>query len=348
MKMKNTVLIGILISLLSSFLSVLVGCKQVNKKSSKPLIGLSMDTYESERWEKDKKFFLERLSDLDADVIVKTPMGDDHNQLEQVNEMLNAGIDVLVILPVDSRTSTVIVEAAHKKGVKVIAYDRLIQYADVDLYLSFDNFKVGELQATYIANVVPKGQFAILGGSIHDNNSYMFKKGQMSILKPLADSGHIDIVFDDWATMWSVEEGKRLAQTAITQYPQLDAIIASNDDLAEGAITALAEKNLTGKVAVCGQDASLAACRRILAGIQTMTVYKPVKNLAHLAAELAVKFASKEDVTQEYSFVNNGKIDVPSILLEPITVDKTNLHETVVFDGFITPFELEGKKEGVQ
>jgi len=307
-------------------------------------VGVSMDTHESERWQKDKMFLLEKLREQNATIIVSEPNGDDHLQLEQVNKMIIQGIQVLIIVPVNSRTATVIVETAHRKGVKVIAYDRLIQYAHVDLHVSFDNEKVGELQASYLLREVPQGRYAVLGGSIYDNNSYYFKKGQMNILKPAANKGEIDIVFDDWAQSWTIEEGKRLCETVLASTPSVDAIVAPNDDVAEGVLAILASRDLIGKVAVSGQDATLKACRRVLNGTQAMTIYKPVKRLAEITAEVAFKLYMQEPIQEVNAHIHNGLIDVPSILLEPVAVDEANIYQTVVYDGFITPAELDGKQ----
>ncbi|MCS7005111.1 MAG: substrate-binding domain-containing protein [Cytophagales bacterium] len=334
--MNYTIKVAIILLLLGS-------CSENNHSVQKKrfVVGVSIDTKGSERWQKDKMFLIEKLHERGAEIVVDEPQGDDHLQLEQVNEMIAKGIHILIIVPVNSRTATVIVENAHRHNVKVIAYDRLIQYAHVDIHVSFDNEKVGELQALYLLREVPKGRYAIIGGAIHDNNSYHLKKGQMKILKPLADKGEIDIVFDDWAQSWTSEEGKRLCELSLSLSPSIDAIVAPNDDIAEGVLSALATHDLIGKVAVSGQDATLKACKRVLNGTQTMTVYKPIKNLAEVAAEVAYKLHFQEPIYEINAQIHNGLIEVPSILLEPIGVDESNIYQTVVYDGFITPSELE-------
>jgi D-xylose transport system substrate-binding protein len=163
----------------------------------------------------------------------------------------------------------------------------------------------------------------------------MFRQGQMNVLKPLVDKGDIKIVADQWANDWLPVEALKITENALTKNNnQIDAVVVSNDGMAGGVVQALNEQNLAGKVLVSGQDADLAACQRIVAGTQSMTVYKPIKKLAEKAVELAIALAQKQPVTDKTTMVNNGKKDVSSVLLEPIEVDKDNLDNTVIADGF--------------
>ena len=149
------------------------------------------------------------------------------------------------------------------------------------------------------------------------------------------DKGDIKVATDQWAKDWQPVEALKIMENALTRnHNQVDAVVVSNDGTAGGAIQALGEQKLLGKVLVTGQDADLAACQRIVEGSQTMTVYKPIEALATKAAELAIKVAKKEAVTEPTKPVNNGRKDVPSILLEPIQVDKANLDATVIKDGY--------------
>jgi D-xylose transport system substrate-binding protein len=180
------------------------------------------------------------------------------------------------------------VELAHREGVPVLAYDRLITGSDLDLYMTFDNVRVGELQARYLVeqlgNAGEKKRLLRIYGSPTDNNARLFKQGQDNILEPLIASGVLEVVHEDWAQDWKPENAKRIANAALTKGGGLDAILASNDGTAGGAIQALAEEGLAGKVLVTGQDAELAACQRIIAGTQSMTIYKPLSRLANQAA----------------------------------------------------------------
>jgi D-xylose transport system substrate-binding protein len=190
------------------------------------------------------------------------------------------------------------------------------------------------MQAKYLVEKAPKGNYILIGGAPTDNNAKMFRAGQMRVLQPLIDRGDIKIVADQWARDWLAEEALKHTENALTMNKnEVAAVVASNDGTAGGVVQALNTQNLSGKVFVSGQDADLAALQRIVEGTQTMTVYKPVSILANRAAEAAVALAKKQKV-EAAGKVNNGKIDVPSILLEPISVDKSNLDATVIKDGY--------------
>ena len=303
-------------------------------KSGKIRIGLSMDTLKEERWQKDRDIFVKKAEELGAEVLVQAADGKDETQVKQAESLLTQGIDVLVVIPHNAEVAATIVEAAKRKNVPVISYDRLIKNSDVDLYISFDNEKVGSMQAQYLVERAPKGNYVLIGGAPTDNNAKMFRDGQMRVLQPLVDKGDIKIVADQWARDWLAEEALKHTENALTMNNNdVAAVVASNDATAGGAIQALITKKLNGKVLVSGQDADLAGLQRIVDGSQSMTVYKPVTLLANRAAEAAVALAKKEKVDAP-SKVNNGKTDVPSILLEPISVDKNNLDATVIKDGF--------------
>jgi D-xylose transport system substrate-binding protein len=298
-------------------------------------IGFSMDTLKEERWQRDRDLVVAKGKELGAEVLVQAANGNDALQNSQAENLLTQGVDVLLVAPHNGKTAAIIVESAHKAGVPVIAYDRIINDSDLDLYISFDNVRVGELQADYIVKRAPKGAYVLIGGAPTDYNAVLFRKGQMNIIQPLVDKGDIKIVSDQWAKDWQAVEALKIMENALTRSGnKVDAVVASNDGVGGGAIQALAEQRLAGKVPVSGQDAELAACQRIVAGTQSMTVYKPIKLLATKAAEVAVMLAKKQPVTDPTKPVNNGKKDVPSILLEPIQVDKDNMVKTVIADGY--------------
>ena len=298
-------------------------------------IGFSMDTLKEERWHRDRDLLVKRAGELGADVLIQAANGNDALQNSQAENMLTQGVDVLLVAPHNGKSAAVIVEAAHKAGVPVIAYDRLINDADVDLYMSFDNERVGQMQAEYLVQRRPKGNYVVIGGAPTDNNAHLYHKGQMKVLDPLIKRGDIRIVADQWVRDWLAVEALKIMENALTRTAnRVDAVVAANDGVAGGAIQALTEQNLAGKTLVSGQDAELSACQRIAAGTQSMTVYKPIQRLAYKAAEVAVKLARKQPHGETTRGVSNGKLDVPSILLEPIAVDKDNLVSTVIADGY--------------
>ncbi len=297
-------------------------------------IGLSFDTLKEERWQHDRDLFVARAKELGAEVIYLSADSNDDVQNKQVENLLTQGISVLVIVPHNAEVSGAAVNSAKNLGVPVLSYDRLVKESQPDLYVSFDNIKVGELQAEYLLARAPKGNYILIGGAPTDNNAKLFREGQMNILNPAIARGDIKIVADQWARDWQPNEALKHTENALTQANNdVKAVVASNDGTAGGAIQALQEQRLTGKVFVSGQDAELAALQRIVAGTQSMTVYKPISKLAVRAAEAAVALARREKLETNGS-VNNGKTDVPSILLEPIVVDKSNIDSTVIADGY--------------
>jgi len=298
-------------------------------------IGMSFDSLQLERWQHDRDAFVARAKELGAEVSVQSADGQDSVQVRQCENLLTSGVDVLVIVPHNGEVMASAVNSAKAQGIPVLSYDRLVRNSDVDLYISFDNKRVGELQAKYLFDHAPKGNYILIGGSPTDNNAHMVRDGQMQVLKPAVDSGEIKIVADQWAKDWLPSEALRHTENALTQANNnVVAVVTSNDSTAGGAIQALTEQKLAGKVLVSGQDADLAAAQRIADGTQSMTVYKPIVPLATRAAEAAVALAKKDRVETNET-VNNGKKDVPAILLQPIVVDRDNLASTVIKDGFL-------------
>lgn len=306
-------------------------------------IGFSMDTLKEERWQRDKQLVEERAKEVGAILDVQVANGDDAVQTKQADNMLTKGVDVLIVAPHNGEIAASIVEAAHRKGVPVIAYDRLIRNADVDLYISHQVEKIGEMQAGYAIKHVPKGNYVLIGGSPTDYNAILLRKGQMNVLKPAVDRKDIKIISDQFAREWKAEEALRLTEDALTRTRnKIDAIVASNDGTAGGAISALEAAGLAGKVLVTGQDAQKDAVQRIVAGTQTMTIYKPIQPLAFGAVDAAINLAKKEPVTASDK-INNGKKDVPAILIPPIAVDKSNVDSTIIKDGYHTHQEIYGR-----
>jgi D-xylose transport system substrate-binding protein len=309
------------------------GIVEDKKDSEDIVIGFALADLLTERWQTDKALFTERAEQLGASVITVSASQDSEVQQNQIDDLIIQGVDVLVIVAVDSEKASAMVEKAHEAGIKVIAYDRLIKNSDLDYYISFDNEKVGEYQAQKVVDVVSKGNFAYLGGSPTDNNAFLVKEGAFRILQPKIDSGEVKVVLNVFNDGWKSEEAYRQLKDYLSKNGTVDAVIAANDGTAAGAIQALSEYGLAGSVPVSGQDASLGACQKIAEGTQTVTVYKPLKDIAYTAAEMAVAIVKDQNVVTN-SKVNNGKIDVPSYLLDVMPVTKDNMMATVIKDGF--------------
>jgi D-xylose ABC transporter substrate-binding protein len=301
----------------------------------KTTIGLLMDNFEVERWQRDKDLFVARINEMGGEVITEVASGDASLQYEQAVKLLKKGIDALVIVPVDLNEAAKIVALAHKYDVRVLSYDRLILKCNLDLYISFDNVEVGSLQADYLTKVCPNGNYALIGGAVTDNNSFLLKIGQMNILQPLVEGGRIKIIYDQYVDRWTEEEGYRLMKECLDKNPVPDAIIAANDNLVTGIIRAMNDKGLKPDVCIAGQDAELLACQRIVGGTQTMTVYKPIEAIATKAADFAMQMADGRTFENLNLSVNNGKRMVPAVLLPAMVVNRETIKLTVVADGYL-------------
>ncbi len=308
--------------------------------NKKPKIGLLMDEYNNGRWVHDKELFTEKVSELGGEVYFRASEGDAEKQLEMAKELLQEDLSLLVVIPTDQYKAASIVKLANKRGVPVMSYDRLIKNCNLNFHISFDNVNVGELQSEYVTKACPTGNYALLGGSVADNNSFLLRLGQLNILQPLIDKGDVNIVFDSYADSWNASEGYRLMKECLKENEEIDAVIASNDLLAQGAINALVEANVENMPYVTGQDADLEACRRIISGLQSMTVYKPIEAITSKAAEIAMKMAEENVVPTTYLTVNNGKKQVPAVLLPSMTVSKETIDLTVVADGYLKEHNL--------
>ncbi len=315
------------------------GTARKTKGPNEPVVlGFSMDTLKEERWQRDKDLVEKRAKELGIQVNIQVANGDDSLQIKQAENLLTQGVDVLIVAPHNGEIAAAIVEAAHRQGVPVIAYDRLIKNSDLDLYISHQVVKIGEMQAKYLLDRVNKkpANFVIVGGSPTDNNALLLHQGQMNILQPAIDRGDVKIVTDQYAKEWQASAALNIVENALTQSNnQVDAVVCSNDGTARGAVQALEGQGLAGKVPVSGQDADLASLKLIVEGKQTMTIYKSIQPLAHGAVDAAIKLARGEKV-ETTDTIDNGRKQVPAILLEPVAVDRDNIIDTVVKDGYQT------------
>jgi D-xylose transport system substrate-binding protein len=267
-------------------------------------------------------------------------------QVSQAEAALTNGAKVLVLDPVDSAAAGAIADKAKAQGVPVIAYDRLILNSDgVNYYISFDNQKVGQLQAQSLVDRlnalgVANPQIVMINGAPTDNNAALFKQGAHSVFDPLVKAGKLTIAKEYDTPDWSPDQAQNEMQQALTALSnKVDGVYAANDGTAGGAIAAMKAAGLSPLPPVTGQDAELAAIQRILTGDQYMTVYKAIKPEAEAAATLAYDLLTNTPVPADMTAgktVNNGKIDVPSVLLTPVAVTKDNVKDTVVQDGFWT------------
>jgi D-xylose transport system substrate-binding protein len=322
---------------LAALFTLVSGVAHADAKN--PKIGFSIDDLRVERWARDRDFFSAQAELLGAKVYVQSADASEQRQIAQIENLISRGVDVLVIVPYNATVLNNAIREAKKANIKVLSYDRLILNADIDAYISFDNAKVGEMQAEGVVQVKPKGNYYLLGGAPTDNNAKILREGQMKVLQPLIDKGDIKIVGKQWVKDWSPSEAMSIIENALTaNNNKIDAIVASNDGTAGGAIQALTSQKLGGKVPVSGQDADLAAVKRVIAGTQAMTVYKPLKLIAQEAAKLAVQLVRNEKPAYNSSY-ENGVKKVNTLLLKPVALTKANVN-VLVDDGFYTKAQI--------
>lgn len=314
-----------------------------------PKIGFLLPENETPRYESDDRpDFEEKVEEIceDCEVLYSNAGGDASKQQSQAEAALTQGAEVLVLDPMDAKSAAAIVEKSKAQNVPVLSYDRLIENADVDYYVSFDNVKVGELQAETLAKKLKEdgsasGPIIMINGDPADSNAALFKEGAHKGF----EAAGVQIAKEYDTPEWSAENAQNEAQQAITALGKngFAAVYAANDDTGGGAIAALKSAGIDpAEKPVTGQDATVAGVQRILAGQQYMTIYKAIQPEAALSAEIAVDLAEgkevpKNEVTDE---VDNGKTNVPSTLLKPVAVTKGNVKDTVVKDGFISAGEL--------
>ncbi|MBX3283161.1 MAG: substrate-binding domain-containing protein [Acidobacteria bacterium] len=299
-------------------------------------IGFAMDTLREERWQRDHDAFKAACEKANVNCIITVADTSAEKQANDVDNLLTQGIDALVIAPHDATQAATMVEKAKAQGVPVISYDRLINSDKIDVYISHQVPVIGQKIAEYALQHAPKGNYVMVYGANTDNNAHIMKKSELAVLQPAIDKGDIKIVADQFIDNWAPDEALKFAENALTSNSDnVQAFVVSNDGMAGGVIEALSNRNLAGKVIVTGQDAGIAALQNIAEGKQSMTVYKPIIPLANKALDAAVKLAKKEPLTDTTPFMNDAiKKEVPAILLEVISVDKGNLMDTVIKDGY--------------
>ena len=302
------------------------------QEEEKIQIGMSFDSFVIERWQRDRDIFVSVAKELGAEVNVQNANGDVEEQKKQIDYFIKKGMDVIVIICIDSDSLQDSVKKAQDAGIKIIAYDRLIVDADVDLYISFDNAMVGAMMAeALIDEGLSGGKVVMLGGSPTDNNVPIVE----GAFREVMEENRVTILASTHAEGWKAEKASNFIYENPLVIANTDAIMCGNDDLATQVVRALSEKRKAGSILVVGQDADLAACQRIVEGTQVMTVYKPVEKLAARAAEVAVALAQGNKAAgDDVTMITNGGYEIPYIGLEPIPVNRDNIDEVIIGSGF--------------
>jgi D-xylose transport system substrate-binding protein len=308
-------------------------------------IGLSLDTYKELRWQKDRDLMVEHAKALGGTVTVLSADSDDAKQVSQIENLITQKVDAIIIVAHDAKAVAPTIAEAHAAGIKVIAYDRLILDSDVDMYVTFDSTIIGKYEAQKVMAAVPTTvttpNVALVGGADTDNNSVLVHNGIMGVLDPLIANKKAKIVYDKYTPDWSADAAYVSIKAFLDGGGKLDAVIAANDGTAGGVIKALKTHSLDGKIPVSGSDAELPAVQRIVAGTQTMTIYTPFKNLAYKAIDIAYDFVQGKTPTANGT-TNNGKTDVPSVLLDSTPVTKANIDDVIIKGGVFSHKDVYG------
>lgn len=326
----------------------LAGCGSVQEKDSaeteetasagkeehKIQIGLTVDSFVIERWIRDRDVFVATARELGADVNVQDAGADAEEQISQIEYFISKQVDVIVVIARDCGVLSDVVQKAQNAGIPVISYDRMINNANTDFYISFDNRKVGEIMAQALIDAIPQGgDIFMIQGSSSDNNVKMLKEG----FDDTIEDTNLNVVYEANCDGWTAELAVGYVEEALEKYPHVKGIMCGNDDIASQVVQVLAENQLAGNVVVIGQDGDLAACQRIVEGTQYMTAFKSIEDLAREAAKYAVEIGSGREASELKGVtekVNDGTYDIPSKVLDPIAVTRENIDEVIIDGGF--------------
>lgn len=293
-------------------------------------IGLSFDSFVIERWIRDRDVFVSTAKELGAEVNVQNANGSVKEQISQIEYLMDKGIDVLVVVAVDCGALSDVAARAKSKGIKIVSYDRLIQNAGTDLYVSFNNEGVGALMGQALKKSIPEGgDIFMIQGPEEDNNVKMVRKGFEQEIK----DSNLQVVYKANCEGWLAEQAVEYLDEALVQYPDVKGIMCGNDDIASQVVRVLSENRMAGTVKVVGQDGDLAACQRIVEGTQTMTAFKSIEILAKAAARHVVKMAKGEELERINSSIYDGQEEIPFCMIQPISVTKENMDEIIVDAG---------------
>ncbi len=306
--------------------------KKETVEEEKIQIGMSFDSFVIERWLRDRDVFVSTAKELGAEVNVQNANGDIEEQKKHINYFIDKGVDAIVIVCIDSYGLQEEVKKALDAGIKVVAYDRLITEANVDLYISVDNSMVGELMGeALVKNGIKGKEVLMLGGSLSDSNVPILED---AFKKVMAENNN-SILYSFHAENWEAELAAQYVYENVDVVARADAIMCGNDNVASQVVRALSEKRLAGDIPVVGQDADLEACQRIVEGTQLMTVYKPVEKLAQRAAECTVRLIKEGEVTgNDVEIISDGQFDIPYVAIQPISVTDANMDEVIIDSGF--------------
>lgn len=321
-------------------LACATGCG-VSKKEVK--IGVSIGAGPAVRWDFEKSYMEERAKEKGVYMEVRLNRTEEiKSQKQDCFELVDSGIDVLILMPRTVDNLKEIADYAARKKVKLIDYARISKGDYVDLFVGYDSGRIGQSLGQYLSETVDKGDYIILRGDPGDNNATLLYEGAMQYIEPIKED--INVILDAPVPGWSVDEAKRMVTEAIEANGyKVDAILAPNDKLAGACAEALKELNITNHVAITGMDAELDALKRIVDGTQDITVYMDLKELAYTAVDEAINMATGRKVNVNTKFQNGYKDGVDANLITGDVVTKQNLDKLLIESGYFTKEEVYGE-----
>ncbi|CAG0998494.1 MAG: substrate-binding domain-containing protein [Anaerolinea sp.] len=346
--------------LLAVVVTGLLGVVPAAKAQDKVIVGLSFSDFATERWKNEEILMRGLLEEKGYEVLSAEANQDVKLQNDQIDNMVAQGAKALIIIAQDGDAIVTSVDKAADAGVLVVAYDRLIKSPKIAAYLSFNNVEVGRQQGLGVLKALgfdveaeePTAtdkwtkenpvKLVKLGGSITDNNAILFRQGQDEVVMPYVEAGLITVVADQWVENWDAANALKLMENILTaQANAVDAVVASNDGTALGALQALKAQQLAGIVPISGQDATADGCNSIVKGELTVSILKDIRNLSPLAVDLTDKLLKGEEVEglKEYTMAeltNNKDAEgnVMAYFLPVEQVNKDNVYDLVVKSAF--------------
>lgn len=352
--MKKRLLKNYRILSIAFFTLLLNSCAKAPQSKNKPqiekkneisvtkTIGFSIDTLAIERWQRDLDVFMNKARELGVNVIVQNAGNNLEEQNRQLQYLIDRNVDVIVLLPLKDDGFTETLQKIKNKNIPVISYDRLTRNADIDLYITIDSQKVGEIMARGMIKETHGSNWYCILGAKEDYNMNLIMNGIYSVIHNTDYYiGHI-FYTSGWNYDLAYEEMLRLLKN--NSIP--DAIICGNDAIADSVISAINVYSQDLHIPICGQDADIAACQNIIQKKQSFTVYKPITKLAEITAEYAVRLAKGEavsEITSGFNTMENGNKEVPVLMLEPEYVNADNIDKIIIDSGFHTKAEVYNK-----
>lgn len=327
---RKTVLASLLVFLTA------MGSSSLREKRDGPVrIGISLvtDSFVVERWKGEIETMISEAENRGAQVSYQIAPGGAHEQIRQIERLIDEKVDVIIVIPEDKTVLSRALKKAARRSIPVLAYDRPVADASIAGYISFDNVEVGRLMAQAMVAQVPRGNYLIINGSERDNNSFEIHRGIYEVLDAHSRSGEVCVKGEFWLKEWSFDEAMIRIESFLDRDSDIDGILAPNDLVAEAAIRIIAEKRLTGKISVVGQDADILACQRIVEGTQLMTVYKPFSKLAKRAVHIALSMAEGNTPSPEnYLALSNGEM-IPYYMEQPVPVYLEQIEAIIIGSG---------------